>query len=561
MLMFLALTLASVASVRSACHPDTGPSGSYDCYSGRHYGNQPQWGTCVTNAYMIQKSKGRHQCRDQTRTYCYYQCMLELHDLGRGNVTSDCSCDPDAPMTTQPTPYDVTTLSPLCFSPNGTDCDWYRQCLEAKFQCSTGADDYGIAYGEAFCRLYEQRYNDVSPHAREWIDNVRKCLQVQLVPLLRPFEPLTCRDVKARAFDSHTGCYVTPFRHAPSVCELSLQDFWRVFWTIRTAFKSDFVESVLRLMEVRQDCNRLGVRQLDGEMRKLMIALSLPLPARRKRSAADTEHQLNKENEILPSDSDHMKAARSYHREKTIRSGPSKLTVPTGKKMVRQDTRFVSHADVQPYNTNARVPSDSDANKTERFDHRDTETSQLDHSGRKVHTQQGRFSYPEGTQARQKRETTFTEEGENSTELFYHQAAAKVSEELAKQLQWDEEHIMWFAYGVHLGEGVLQIHILMADEELGSAAKLNSSSEASRANLTSVLEQAVKAFEMGDVQLSVDGESALHPGVLNVCEDLNCNDVSINVTAPPLRITSDASLSTMNSLYMFAILFCCIAGL
>ena len=65
-------------------------------------------------------------------------------------------------------------------SPEGTDCDWYRDCLEAKFHCSGGDDDYGIKYGEAFCRLYEKRYSTFSDSAKQWVNAVRKCLQVSM---------------------------------------------------------------------------------------------------------------------------------------------------------------------------------------------------------------------------------------------------------------------------------------------------------------------------------------------------------------------------------------------
>ena len=58
---------------------------------------------------------GRHQCVDRTRTYCYYQCMLEVHGEDYGAVTADCACDIGDPVPTQPPSLDGSTLDPLCY--------------------------------------------------------------------------------------------------------------------------------------------------------------------------------------------------------------------------------------------------------------------------------------------------------------------------------------------------------------------------------------------------------------------------------------------------------------
>ena len=57
-MLFLLVVSFPVTMVWSACLPTTGPAGAYDCYSGKFYNYQPQWATCVTNAYLSQKSKG-----------------------------------------------------------------------------------------------------------------------------------------------------------------------------------------------------------------------------------------------------------------------------------------------------------------------------------------------------------------------------------------------------------------------------------------------------------------------------------------------------------------------
>ena len=53
-----------------------------------------QWVTCLTNDYIMRVSNGAHSCSRSTSNYCWYQCMLELHDAERGAVTGYCRCTP-----------------------------------------------------------------------------------------------------------------------------------------------------------------------------------------------------------------------------------------------------------------------------------------------------------------------------------------------------------------------------------------------------------------------------------------------------------------------------------
>ena len=221
--------------------------------------------------------------------------------------------------------------------------------------------------------------------------------------------------------------------------------------------------------QAKQECDRLGVRQIDAQMRKLMVTLNLPLPSRRKRFAYSGP---------MPSDNAHELA-------------------------------FVNEADLfttkfkpthEATNTIWKLSASEDA--------ADTNT---------LHSKRPRY----------KRETTLGEQqGENSTELYFHRMAAEVSEDFARQLHWGAENITWFAYGVYLwGEGDLQVHILLADKTL-------SSPNATSANLTAAVEQLVQAFQRGEITVDVGGKN-LHSGVLSSCEDLDCRRLSLNVTAPP----------------------------
>ena len=126
---------------------------------------------------------------------------------------------------------------------------------------------------------------------------------------------------------------------------------------------------------------------------------------------------------------------------------------------------------------------------------------------------------------RYKREAGLEEQQEDSsTELHYHRMAGEVAGDLARQLHWDAEHILWFAYGAYLGDGDFQVYILLADKTL-------SSPNATSANLTAAVEQLVQAFQQGEITVSAGGKN-LDLGVLSSCEDLKCQQVSLNVSAP-----------------------------
>ena len=217
------------------CNVHYGPSGVTECVKlSGYYGYQ--WATCLTNAYIQQKSNQKHICRNVFATYCWYQCMVEVYSKNFGTVIDDCSCKPG---NTTPKPYTgiaTTSLPPRCYSPPGDSCDWYRNCLEKKYPCEDTSNAYAIKYAEKFCRLYGDRYSIFSSEGRKWVDAVRKCLQVSLVPILRPWYKLSCKDIRQRAFASHTPCYLNPDKDAPSICDLGFKDFLQIFLTIKRSF-------------------------------------------------------------------------------------------------------------------------------------------------------------------------------------------------------------------------------------------------------------------------------------------------------------------------------------
>lgn len=185
---------------------------------------------------------------------CYYQCQLEVNGQDQGPVYDNCRCSPTDIL---PSPTEqVSTLPPQCFSPRGIDCSWYRECLEARYPCESTGDGYAIRYAEKYCTLYNNNFNDFSPSGRMWIDGVRKCLQLFLVPYLRPWVQKSCQDLKNEAFGSHSNCYLNP-ESAPSICQLPCIDVARAFILVNfegDALTTEPLETGKQMLEVMFGC-------------------------------------------------------------------------------------------------------------------------------------------------------------------------------------------------------------------------------------------------------------------------------------------------------------------
>ena len=214
-----------------SCNPYFGPSGTTACVPLASYNNQYQWATCLTDSYISQKSFKRHKCRIPFHTYCWYQCMLEVHDKESGSVTSDCSCSPSS--LPDPTLSPTTSLPSFCYSPSGTSCQWYSSCLERKYPCRGANNADPLRYAEEICWLYNNRYGVFSSDGRKWVDGVRKCLQVELVPLLRPWNKPTCQEIEKSAFESQVFCYMKPDEGVSSICDLDCKEYLKIFWVIK----------------------------------------------------------------------------------------------------------------------------------------------------------------------------------------------------------------------------------------------------------------------------------------------------------------------------------------
>ena len=217
-----------------------------------HY-NRRQWATCLTESYIM-RINASHNCRGRV-PQCWYQCMLEIYGIDEGPVYNNCSCSTGEFLTLN----SENRLEPDCYSPQGDDCEWYINCLERRYPCRGTGNGYAIEFAYKFCNLFFDNYNDFSEAGRNWVDAVRKCLQVQLVPPLRLWVSYTCADIRRIAFDSHPGCYTNV---NPSMCELGPADVWQAFIVVNFpngditegALAQEFISTTAQMLSVIRIC-------------------------------------------------------------------------------------------------------------------------------------------------------------------------------------------------------------------------------------------------------------------------------------------------------------------
>jgi len=70
-----------------------------------------------------------------------------------------------------------------CYQPNGTDCAWFEQCLNARIPCGITYPNYQVD-GLGLCDLYAASTLALSPFGVETIQAARKCVQTTLLHML-----------------------------------------------------------------------------------------------------------------------------------------------------------------------------------------------------------------------------------------------------------------------------------------------------------------------------------------------------------------------------------------
>lgn len=293
--MWILLTFMLILGVQNGwtaqvCDRDKGPSGTIECHKFRKFESQYQWATCLTSEHIQHKSNHTRICVDRTRTYCWFTCMGEVYGVSSGPVASDCSCDP----------YEFspsTSLPDECYSPSGDNCYWYRNCLEKKYPpCKPSDNAYVIRYAEKFCRVVEEHKVRLSSDAQKWMEAVRKCQQVVIVPLLRLQTSPTCSEIRERALSSYSSCYLNPDNDLSSICDLYCLEHFKIFWSIKGTFpKLDTAwESLKGLWNIEPKCtlsrNEANAKCFQYNLKRVIKLLKLNTEnlMRRKRRSSDS---------------------------------------------------------------------------------------------------------------------------------------------------------------------------------------------------------------------------------------------------------------------------------
>ena len=254
--LVIAAYYMSNSGILATCDSSFGPAGGIRCLKYKRFYDR-QWATCRTETY-IQTKSNRYVCsNNRSEIYCYYPCMIDVYDKHDGSVFSDCKCSYFDPVPTESVP-----LPSWCYSPDGKNCSWYRECLNKTYpQCENYDNDYGIKFAEKFCNLYNGSNSTFSSQEQRWIDAVRICLQLKLVPLVDRNREKTCAELKSIASKSpDSSCYVNPDETSLSYCDLPLGDRLRVFWTIKSSFPRATVPSLNGLLEAMTSCTPSAVR-------------------------------------------------------------------------------------------------------------------------------------------------------------------------------------------------------------------------------------------------------------------------------------------------------------
>lgn len=271
-LLFTKQTLAV-----AQCNAFSGPSGTTACVKLPAY-NRYQYASCTTDAYIKQQTHYKNSCPSASNTYCWYPCMLENRNKASGFVTIDCSCTLSLVTTISPT----ATLSSACYSPSGSDCNWFANCLKKKYPCKRSNTAYALRYAHIFCAVYEAHHNTYSSTGQNWMNSARKCLLSSLVPLLRPWVKPTCQDIRRKALNSHTSCFLKPDNQQTSICNLDCNDYFKIFWTIRESFVGGLDtawESIRAMWNIGIDCGAQSISKcfeqaIKGNMRIVKIRIS-----------------------------------------------------------------------------------------------------------------------------------------------------------------------------------------------------------------------------------------------------------------------------------------------
>lgn len=102
-------------------------------------------------------------------------------------------------------------------------CEYYA-AREREMKC--GARGYLMAFGDRYCRRFDDVAMRFSEKGRATLGQIKVCLQWEL----ERAAPLNCDNVKRIAFESHVGCY-----SRSQFCRMSFTDKMILFGVVAPA--------------------------------------------------------------------------------------------------------------------------------------------------------------------------------------------------------------------------------------------------------------------------------------------------------------------------------------
>ena len=100
-------------------------------------------------------------------------------------------------------------------------CSRYYE-LDSKLQC--GSNGYLQQFAIPYCEEYLERSSEFSSRSQEILQNIRQCLQNELVIK----ENLSCSNIAKIGVQSHYGCYLQS-----GFCDMEPKDQMLVIWIAR----------------------------------------------------------------------------------------------------------------------------------------------------------------------------------------------------------------------------------------------------------------------------------------------------------------------------------------
>jgi hypothetical protein len=78
----------------------------------------------------------------------------------------------------------------------------------------------------------------------------------------------TCESIRQQAFESHSGCYLNPDVGKPSICDIGVGNWARIFWTVKGALIQDATATLKQMLDVVVAC---GLDILSTRMEKIQM--------------------------------------------------------------------------------------------------------------------------------------------------------------------------------------------------------------------------------------------------------------------------------------------------